>query len=142
VRHSPTQEHLSYAGAIIERLRRERDEERVEHVLTREALQSRIDALEARLARRETELEYYNTRAAHRSPALERNPAEDIGSTSSEGILDSIPQVKSDPSLKGVDLNDPLQVMTNEDIIKMLNSTAARNRTLEVEIKTLFKRAS
>lgn len=123
-------------------MRRERDEERVEHALTREALQSRIDALEARLARRETELEYYNTHAAHPSPALERNRAENTWSTSSEGILESVPQVRSDPSLKGVGLNDPPQVMTNEDIIKILNTTAARNRTLEVEIKTLFKRAS
>lgn len=110
VRQSPTQDHLSYAGAIIERLRRERDEERMEHASTREALQSRIDALEARLARRETELEYYTTHAAS-----ERNQVE----------------VDSDP-----------EAMTNEDIIMMLDTTAARNRSLEVEIKSLFKRVS
>ncbi|KAF7770765.1 hypothetical protein Agabi119p4_6739 [Agaricus bisporus var. burnettii] len=108
VRQSPTQDHLSYAGAIIERLRLERDEERMEHASTREALQSRIDALEARLARRETELEYYTTHAA-----AERNQVE----------------VDSDP-----------EAMTNEDIIMMLDTTAARNRSLEVEIKSLFKR--
>ncbi|EKM82264.1 hypothetical protein AGABI1DRAFT_112316 [Agaricus bisporus var. burnettii JB137-S8] len=80
----------------------------MEHASTREALQSRIDALEARLARRETELEYYTTHAA-----AERNQVE----------------VDSDP-----------EAMTNEDIIMMLDTTAARNRSLEVEIKSLFKR--
>lgn len=34
------------------------------------------------------------------------------------------------------------QGLTNEEIIKMLSATAARNRSLEVEIKTLFKRVS
>jgi hypothetical protein len=36
----------------------------------------------------------------------------------------------------------PKQPLTNMEIIKMLNMTAARNRVLEVEIKTLFKRVS
>ncbi|KAF9444506.1 hypothetical protein P691DRAFT_620740, partial [Macrolepiota fuliginosa MF-IS2] len=55
------EDQLAYAGAILERLRQERDDERVAHIITRESLQSKIDTLEAQLARREAQLEHWAT---------------------------------------------------------------------------------
>lgn len=145
------EDQLAYAGALINRLRRERDDERVAHVLTREALQSRIDALEAQLARREAELEYCATRTTHIPILSSRRNDANVASISPDGNIDlkgatrtgSSPKTAApyEPKSDGTGLTQT-QALTNEEIIKILNMTAARNRTLEVEIKTLSKRVS
>lgn len=118
------------------------------HVLTREVLQSRIDTLEAQLARREAELEYCATHTTHPPLVLSGRNDANVGSSSYGGTTDPNPPARTGSSLKGVDPGEPengstaVHAMTNEEIIKMLDMTAARNRALEVEIKTLFKRVS
>ncbi|KAF5361781.1 hypothetical protein D9756_002832 [Leucocoprinus leucothites] len=140
------EDQLAYAGAIIDRLRRERDDERVAHGLTRDALQSRVDILEAQLARRDAELEMYATHTSCMPAVLSgRNDAnvgykpDDDGSKVKRHRSISSPLDPGEPR-NSTNVPPPGQALTNEAIIEMLNTTAARNRALEVEIKTLFKR--
>ncbi|KAJ3570605.1 hypothetical protein NP233_g4294 [Leucocoprinus birnbaumii] len=138
------EDQLAYAGAIIERLRRERDNERVAHSLTRDALQSRVDILEAQLARREAELEFYATHTScvptvlsGRNDVNARSDADDRNSPVERprGGSSSPNPTKS----KNTVTSETGQPFTDEAVLQMLNATAARNRTLKVEIKTLFK---
>ncbi|KAF8958673.1 hypothetical protein BDZ97DRAFT_1761909 [Flammula alnicola] len=107
---------ISYASSIIESLRRERDNERRAHAQTRESAEARILALEAKLSRREAELEACVAHADH-------------------GV--SV-EVRISPRIKErMPAND---LVTSEQIISMLDITVARNKLLESEITTLFKR--
>ncbi|KXN86487.1 hypothetical protein AN958_10021 [Leucoagaricus sp. SymC.cos] len=142
---SPTGDaQLGYASAIIERLRRERDEERVAHRFTREALQSKIDTLVAQLARREAELEFYATHTTCVPSGLSGRTRPNEFEVDIAGLeVSTGPSAQAAGSSKSKDdatALPPAQLLTNEEIIKMLDTTAARNRALEVEIKTLFKR--
>jgi hypothetical protein len=144
------EDQLAYAGAIIDRLRRERDDERVAHALTREALQSKTDMFEAQLARREAELEFYATHATCTSPVLSGRNDANVGSRIDDGgskprkSRSRLPDQATGPGQLEHDASHPIpgQSLTNEAIINLLSTTAARNRALEVEIKTLFRRVS
>ncbi|KAF8160027.1 hypothetical protein B0H34DRAFT_705875 [Crassisporium funariophilum] len=104
----------SYASTMIEALRKERDSERIAHAQTHEWAEAKIVALEAQLSRREAELESCIARADH-------------------AVL--TPQTKRSAQARVL-----IEPITSEQVISMLDVTAARNRMLEVEIKTLFKR--
>ena len=100
---------------MIETLRRERDLEREAHAQTRRSAQARIDSLEAQLSRREVELETFIS-----------------------GVGPTVPIIQHEYPRNADQLID--EPLTSEQIISVLDATAARNKTLETEIRTLFKR--
>lgn len=105
-----------YAASIISFLRTELDLERRAHEQTRRHAQCRIIELEARLARREAELEAYTIQVGN-SPAYSPRDSEDR---------------KSDAPTK--------PRMTKEEAIKIMGTTSTRNKLLELEVQGLFKR--
>lgn len=131
-------------------MRRERDSEREAHTSTTEALQSKIDLLVTQLARRDVELEYYATHTMRtQTPAF--SPGHDAGNAVSSSVQSRPGPTEakrtgllSQAGRAGEQELGPATArsITNEEIIKMLSTTAARNRSLEVEIKTLFKRVN
>lgn len=108
---------LSYAGAIIDTLRHECDLARVTHAHFREMFEDRIQTLEAQLARRDAELE---THVGHL--VLEANAAPRI-------LMQNEKRSRKEPVS-----------MAQEEVMIILQRTSARNKTLEEEIKGLFKR--
>lgn len=104
---------LSYATSIIEELRRERDLERVSHARTRAVAEAKILDLEAKLSRREAELE------------------------SCAGHVDQDQDVTFTP--KTFSQNFQGEPITSQHIISMLDVTVARNKILELEIKALLR---
>jgi hypothetical protein len=99
---------------MIETLCRERDLEHKAHVQTRDLAEARLVSLAAQLSRREAELESFISgthSASTNQPERPRLP---------KNLID-----------------DPL---TSEQVISALDATLTRNKTLEVEIRGLFKR--
>ncbi|KAF8883482.1 hypothetical protein CPB84DRAFT_1734660 [Gymnopilus junonius] len=111
----PTSEDdsLSYAASMIDALRKERDNERRSHAHTRTTFEARMVALEAQVSRREAELA---TCAAH----IHHDTIEHLE-----------PEENSELRQDMVD---------SDQIISVLDVTVARNKLLEVEIKSLAKR--
>ncbi|KAF8989683.1 hypothetical protein BDQ17DRAFT_1434286 [Cyathus striatus] len=110
------EELLSFAASIIKSLRIERDAERDAHGRTRDEYETRILTLEARIARMEAELEN----------CVQEHTALDPVATS---------PVHTKALVRYPD--DPI---TDDEAIEMLHATVARNKALEMEIKTLFSR--
>lgn len=96
---------------MIETLHRERDLERKAHTQTRDLAQARLLALAAQISRREAELESFISSPAHTIQLEHPRQAEQL-------------------------IGEPL---TSEEAISALDATLARNKTLEIEIKGLFK---
>lgn len=103
---------LGYASAMIASLRLERDAERKAHNETRRRTASRISALEAQLACREAELE---SCVAHTNDHPSMN------------------------ELRYIDAPEN-PTMTHDEVIRVLDMTSAKNKTLEMELKILVKR--
>ena len=99
---------------MIETLCRERDLEHKAHAQTRDLAEARLVSLAAQLSRREAELESF------------------ISGTHTVSTIHP-----EHPSLAKMSIDEPL---TSEQVISALDSTLTRNKTLEVEIKGLFKR--
>lgn len=99
---------------MIETLCRERNLEHRAHARTRNLAEARLVSLTARLSRREAELESI------------------ISSTNTVPTIDI-----EHPRFAKKVIDEPL---TSEQIVSALDSTLTRNKTLEVEIRGLFKR--
>ena len=97
---------------MIETLWRERDLEHKAHAQTRELAEARLVSLEAQLSRREAELESFISGTHFKNHPEQPRLAEE--------------------------LND--EPITSEQVISALDATLTRNKTLEVEIRGLFKR--
>jgi hypothetical protein len=111
---------LSYAGAIIDTLRHERDLARIAHAHSREMLECRIHSLEAQLARRDAELEVCGEHVGYAAPEA-------------NALLRK--EMQKEKRYK----KEPVS-MAEEEVMIMLQRTTARNKTLEEEIKGLFRR--
>ncbi|KZT21131.1 hypothetical protein NEOLEDRAFT_1139747 [Neolentinus lepideus HHB14362 ss-1] len=105
----------AYASAMIAALRVERDLERKAHSQTRRDTEYRITALEAQLARRDAELEACIYHTEHRAKIQSTDKKYRSNKTPSGGACS----------------------MTDEDIISVLEATAAKNRALELEVKQI-----
>ena len=99
---------------MIEALCRERDLEHKAHIQTRDLAEARLVSLAAQLSRREAELESF---------------------ISGTHIISTIHP--EHPRLAEKLMDEPL---TSEQVISALDATLTRNKTLEVEIRGLFKR--
>lgn len=99
---------------MIETLCRERDLEHKAHAQTRDLAQARLVSLAAQLSRREAELESF------------------ISGTHTVSTIHL-----EHPRLAKKLIDEPL---TSEQIISALDATLTRNKTLEIEIRGLFKR--
>lgn len=99
---------------MIEALCRERDSEHKAHAQTRDLAEARLASLAAQLSRREAELESFIS-----------------GTHSVSAIHPEHPRLAKK-------LND--EPLTSEQVISALDATLTRNKTLEVEIRGLFKR--
>ncbi|TFK39645.1 hypothetical protein BDQ12DRAFT_63224 [Crucibulum laeve] len=106
------QDLLSCAATMIETLRHERDTARMAHTRYKLESEARITALQAQISRREAELEFYVAHIGTDSPVP-------------DSVHISVPD------------HEPI---SNEQAIRMLDRTTARNKALELEIKTLFQR--
>lgn len=110
----PDDQIQAYAAAIINSLREERDFERRDHEQYRKQAESHILDLEARLARRDVELEawlvYGKTPPKSSSPVLSEEPTP-------------------------AKLNVPR--LTAEDALQVMQATSARNKELEQEVRAL-----
>ena len=95
---------------MIETLCRERDLEHKAHAQTRDLAEARLVSLAAQLSRREAEL---------------------------ESFISGTHTVSTIPRLAKKLIDEPL---TSEQVISALDATVTRNKTLEIEIKGLFKR--
>jgi hypothetical protein len=98
---------------MIETLCRERDLEHKAHAQTRDLAEARLVSLAAQLSRREAELESF------------------ISGTHNVSTIHL-----EHPRLAKKLIDEPL---TNEQVISALDATLSRNKTLEVEIRGLFK---
>jgi hypothetical protein len=114
-----TEQLLSYASAIIDTLRHERDLARAAHAHSCDMFGGRIHILEAQLARRDVEIE------AH---------AEQVG----RFPLTADAIVRQEMHEKKRSKMHPVS-MAQEEVMTMMQRTVARNKTLEEEIKGLFK---
>ncbi|KAF9480384.1 hypothetical protein BDN70DRAFT_877644 [Pholiota conissans] len=112
-------ELLTHTSVLIEALRRERDNERKAHAQTRETAEVRILALEAKIARRETELEMCIANAEHGEAVKETKAITQRAKT------------------KLVDFETSYE---DDEIISVLDHSVARNKVLEGEISTLYRR--
>ncbi|CAA7269855.1 unnamed protein product [Cyclocybe aegerita] len=119
---------LQYAAAMLEIVRRERDSEKQAHERTREGLEAHILALEAKLSRREVELESCVASAGHGASLRAASPAWD--NTQRERRADDRRESRSQERRE----------ISSEEMIGMLDVTAARNKVLEAEIKILARR--
>ena len=99
---------------MIETLCRERDLEHKAHAQTRDLAQARLASLAAQLSRREAELESF------------------ISGTHTVSTI-HLEHPRVDKKL----FDEPL---TSEQVISALDATLTRNKTLEIEIRGLFKR--
>ena len=99
---------------MIETLCRERDLEHKAHVQTRELAEARLVSLAAQLSRREAELESYISGNHSASKNYPEHPR------LAEKLID--------------------EPFTSEQVISALDATLTRNKTLEFEIRGLFKR--
>lgn len=108
---------------MVEALRRERDAERRAHAQTQEQAEARILVLEAKLSRREAELEAYI-----------------VGDDQDRSEVDTeteqtTPRVKPRVLFEGEG-----DVIANDQITALFDETVARNKRLESEITTLYRR--
>jgi hypothetical protein len=122
--HISEDHFLSYASSILASLRLERDNERKAHARTRDLAEKRILGLEAQLSRREVELER----------CIVGGHVHDVG-----GEGDTTPLQRISPSATAPPV-DVMEQIGNEEIISILDSTVARNKILENEVKTLVRR--
>ncbi|KJA17043.1 hypothetical protein HYPSUDRAFT_1045049 [Hypholoma sublateritium FD-334 SS-4] len=120
-RSNDEEELLAYATAMVDALRRERDAERRAHAQTQEQAEARILALEAKLSRREAELEAYVVGDGQDRSEVETEP---------EQIT---PRVKPRVLFEG-------GVIADDQITALFDETVARNKRLESEITTLYRR--
>jgi hypothetical protein len=109
-----------YAGAVIDTLRRERDLARVAHEHTRQIFQDRIDNLEAQLARRDAELEA-------------------CGGDVEPPMLEASSVLKKEDQ-KGKKFRKEQVLIPQEEVLTLQQQSTTRNKTLEEEIRGLFKR--
>ena len=98
---------------MIETLRKERDLEHEAHAQTRDLAQARLVSLAAQLSRREAELESF---------------------ISGTHTISTIPLEHPKLAKKLID-----ESLTSEQVISALDATLTRNKTLETEIRGLFK---
>jgi len=132
--HSSEDQILPYASSVLASLRIERDNERKAHAKTREFAEKKILALQARLSWHEVELERCITGGhAH----------DGCGGSGKDGEGDLTPRRRTSSPATMSPLPspvDPLEKVGSEEIISMLDATVARNRILEGEVRTLFRR--
>ena len=107
---------------MVDALRHERDAERSAHAKTQEQAETRILALEAKLSRREAELEAYIVSDRDRS---------EVGTEAEQ----TTPRVKPKVLFEGEG-----DVIANDQITAMFDETVARNKRLESEITILYRR--
>ena len=112
--HTSESELLLHASTMIETLCKERDLEHKAHTQTRDLAEARLVSLAARLSRREAELESFIS-----------------------GTITVSSSHHEHPRLVKKLIDEPL---TSEQVISALDATLIRNKTLEAEIKSLFKR--
>jgi len=117
--------HLSYVPSILASLSLERDNERKAHARTRDLAEKRILALEVQLSRREIELER----------CIVGGHVHDVVA---EG--DKTPRQRISLSAMALPEDVLHEQIGNEEIISILDSTVARNKILESEVKTLIRR--
>ncbi|KAH9941488.1 hypothetical protein B0H21DRAFT_752566 [Amylocystis lapponica] len=122
----------THATAVVTSLRTELEAEREAHACTREHAESEILALTAALARREAELEACVVHADHMAPAPK---PEDVA------LPRRPPQAEAAPRRDEL-VGPRLQPFTRQEAIKILEISAARNRALEIEVKSLIDRVS
>lgn len=118
---------LSYAASLIEILRRQRDSERLAHARTRDLADTEIISLKAMLSTRDAELESYIV-TGENIGAQRRNSGFTAIATNSRNGRERIP-VDYEP-------------ISRDEIVSVLESTAARNNILETEVKILAERVS
>lgn len=110
MRENETQDLFSYASAMINALRLQRDNERHSHSRTRDIANNRITLLEAQVARRDAEI------------------AAAVSGDRSTPAAGSLP---------GVGLLNTPEPLDAQAMVKMLEWTATKNRQLEVDIHVL-----
>ena len=118
-------QYMAYATAVIASLRAERDLERNAHERTRQQAEHRITELEARLARRDAELEAC---VAHTNDFL------------SQGTSHDCLTYRSQDGEAGKQNRSDNPHLLREDAIQVMETTSAKNKVLELEIRSLFKR--
>lgn len=114
----------AHAQAVISSLRDELESERRAHAHTRERADAELFSLNARLARREAELEACVVHINHPLPGPPSSVSPHKTGTHST-------TAKASSSSSSVPF-------TQDDAIKILELSAARNRTLETEIRNLL----
>ncbi|KIJ67071.1 hypothetical protein HYDPIDRAFT_26477 [Hydnomerulius pinastri MD-312] len=112
---------LAYATSIIARLRTELDFERQNHSRTAEEANLRIEELDAKVAVREVELE-----ACINSPSHKSEPNATFGRTTGKPI-------------SGRKVSQPKPI-SDEECLRFLEGNNARNRSLELEIRSIAER--
>ncbi|OBZ65253.1 hypothetical protein A0H81_14754 [Grifola frondosa] len=129
----------SFTSALISSLREELDAERRAHKRTRDETAAQILELNAKLARRDAELEAY---VVHPGPLLVTAQSADIRaikmnhqhpSAISRKKHDVQPTQPPPPPLAGV-------AFTAEEATRILGFTAARNKVLELEVQAFSRR--
>ncbi|KAJ3507691.1 hypothetical protein NLJ89_g6165 [Agrocybe chaxingu] len=123
-----TEDRLKYATTMLKTVLRERDSEKRAHELTREAFEAHILALEAKLSRRDAELESCVASAGHGASLGAASPTWD----SAQGDRRTNDRQES--------WSQDRREISSEEMIGMLDVTAARNKVLEAEIKILARR--
>ncbi|KAI0915262.1 hypothetical protein AcV5_005428 [Taiwanofungus camphoratus] len=121
----------TYAQAIIISLRTELESERQAHEQTRERAEFDILSLNARLANREAELEAHIAYLGHKDPQVQ------AGSTSSHAAGSGHPETDKLPAAFRRSVSAPI---SQRDAINILEISAARNRSLEAEVRGLIGR--
>lgn len=123
----------TYAQAVIISLRTELESERQAHEQTRERAEFDILSLNARLANREAELEAHIAYLGHKDPQVQ------AGSTSSHAAGSGHPETDKLPAAFRRSVSAPI---SQQDAINILEISAARNRSLEAEVRGLIGRVS
>ncbi|CAA7269861.1 unnamed protein product [Cyclocybe aegerita] len=119
---------LQYTATMLEAVRRERDSEKHAHERTREVLEAHILTLEAKLSRRDAELESCVASAGHGASLRAASPT----------LNSAHPERRADD--RHDSWSQERREISSEEMIGMLDVTAARNKVLEAEIKILARR--
>ena len=118
-------EYLTYSTAVIASLRAERDLERSAHEHTRQQAEHRIIELEARLARRDAELE-----------ACVTNTNDFLSQRTNHDYITH----RLQDGEAGKQSQSDNRHLLREDAIQVMEMTSAKNKVLELEIRSLFKK--
>ncbi|KAI0782645.1 hypothetical protein C8Q75DRAFT_498935 [Abortiporus biennis] len=133
---NPPVSTVGAAQSVISTLRNELDSEKKSHARTRESAQRAIFELEAKIARREAELE----------ESLQSGLTADIARTNTLGNVHNPYAPRASYSTRGRSRSRnariPVSLLTPEEISRIITLADAGNRELEMEVSRLSDRVS